>query len=422
MQNQAVAGGLLSLKSWTKQFPEIDTTSPNLTAKQVADHAQIQGTTVAIYTAAGIFGALFCIWSGDRFGRKMTIALGAIAAGIGAIIQCSSYSLAQLIVGRVIAGLGNGGIVAVRSHRVLPGHRKAIADTFQTVPNLQAETAPPEKRGAVVQYLSVFALAGLAVAAWIGLGLSFTDPDPVAWRFPMAMPLFFVLLILAGLTFAPESPRWLVSVGKVEDARETFSALYNLDPHDPKIEAEINEVQQSMVTAGDLGFKDAFKMGPNRLVHRLLIACGIQTFQQLTGVNCLAYYEKTIFSGLGLNAVDAGILSGAVFTFSALVSMVGVWTVDRFGRRPLLLISVLGNGICMAVIAGCSSQTNSKAAQAVATLFVFLFFFFFPVGFLGVTFLYAAEISPLSIRGPITALSTACVCMCRACSFIRRLR
>lgn len=256
----------------------------------------------------------------------------------------------------------------------------------------------------------MFALAGLAVAAWIGLGLSFTDPDPVAWRFPMAMPIFFVILILAGLTFAPESPRWLVAAGKPEEARETFSALYDMDPNADSINAEINEIQESIATAGDLGFRAAFKMGNNRLFHRLCIACGIQMFQQLTGVNCLAYYESTIFLGLGVTKVDAGILAASVFTFSALVSMVGVWTVDRFGRRPLLLISVLGNGICMAVIAGCSSQQQSKGALGVAVLFVFLFFFFLPVGFLGVTFLYAAEVSPLSIRGPITALSTACVC------------
>lgn len=74
---------------------------------------------MAIYTAAGIFGSLFCIWSGDKYGRKKTIAIGAVTAGIGAIIQASSYSLAQLIVGRVIAGLGNGGIVAVGDTSVI---------------------------------------------------------------------------------------------------------------------------------------------------------------------------------------------------------------------------------------------------------------------------------------------------------------
>ena len=84
--------------------------------------------------------------------------------------------------------------------------------------------------------------------------------------------------------------------------------------------------------------------------------------------------------------------------------------IDRFGRRPLLLISALGNGISMAVIAGCSSQRDSNVALGFAVLFVFIFFASFPIGFLGVTFCYAAEISPLNIRVPITAMSTGCVC------------
>lgn len=103
----------MALKSWTATFPQIDTT--NTSGQKEVENSRIQGTTVAIYTAAGLFGALFCIWSADKLGRKKTIVIGAITAAIGAIIQASSFGLAQLIVGRVISGLGNGGIIAVRS-------------------------------------------------------------------------------------------------------------------------------------------------------------------------------------------------------------------------------------------------------------------------------------------------------------------
>jgi hypothetical protein len=211
------------------------------------------------------------------------------------------------------------------------------------------------------------------------------------------------------MTFTPESPRWLVAVGREEQARETFSALYDLDPNAPEINKEVDEIQGS-TQISQQGFAGAFKMGDNRLFHRLCICCGIQMFQQITGVNCLAYYETTVFSSLGLNSVDARVLAASVFTFSSLISTVGVWTVDRFGRRPLLLISALGNGISMAVIAGCSSQRNSNVALGFAVLFVFIFFASFPIGFLGVTFCYAAEVAPLNLRVPITAMSTGCVC------------
>lgn len=280
---------------------------------------------------------------------------------------------------------------------------------FQTVPNLQAETTPPAKRGGVIQYLSVFALAGLAVASWVELGLYFTDPDSVSWRFPLALPIFFALLVIAGMLVTPESPRWLILSGRVDEGREIMSALYDEDAHSDAINKEIAEIQSAMQSGEKASFADCFKMGEKRVLHRTLICCGIQMFQQLTGVNCLAYFQATIFTGLGLSAVDSRILAASVFTFSSLVSMLGVFTVDRFGRRPLLLISALGNGISMLVIAVTSAYLGSTVAQGFGCLFVFLFFLFFPVGFLGVTFAYAAEVAPNSVRGPITAMSTATV-------------
>lgn len=95
-----------------------------------------------------------------------------------------------------------------------------------------------------------------------------------------------------------------------------------------------------------------------------------------------------------------------MFTWQTICSPIGVLTVDRFGRRKLMMVSSLGMGVCMAVVAGGSSQPSSMASVGVAAAFIFLFSLFFPTGFLGLTFLYAAEISPLSHRVPITAMST----------------
>lgn len=138
----------------------------------------------------------------------------------------------------------------------------------------------------MVQWLSVFALAGLAIATWVELGMSFTDPDSVAWRFPLALPIFFALLIIAGMFIAPESPRWLVSAGRVDEARRGLADLYDSEENAPEVNKEMNEIQEA-AGAGNLGFASAFKMGEKRYFHRLCLACGIQMFQQLTGVNCL---------------------------------------------------------------------------------------------------------------------------------------
>jgi MFS family permease len=118
-------------------------------------------------------------------------------------------------------------------------------------------------------------------------------------------------------------------------------------------------------------------------------------------------YVTTIFHDyLGLSSVQARILGASVFTFQTVCSPIGVLTVDRFGRRKLMMFAAAGMGTCMAIVAGTSSQPQNTAAVGAAGAFIFLFSLFFPTGFLGLTFLYASEISPLSARVPITSLST----------------
>lgn len=108
--NNGVAGGLLDLPSWLKFFPEIDTV--HTTGAKKRHNSQIQGTVVAVYTLGALFGALSCILIGDVLGRRRTIMLGALVTCIGSILQASSFSFPQLIVGRLITGIGFGAISA----------------------------------------------------------------------------------------------------------------------------------------------------------------------------------------------------------------------------------------------------------------------------------------------------------------------
>jgi MFS family permease len=100
--NNAVAGPLLDLPSWVATFPRIDTVSDSLTDAQITHNSRIQGTVVAMYTLGAFFGALSCIFVGDKLGRIRTIQLGAAVNVIGAILQSTSFSLGQLIVGRLV--------------------------------------------------------------------------------------------------------------------------------------------------------------------------------------------------------------------------------------------------------------------------------------------------------------------------------
>ncbi|CVL02606.1 related to sugar transporter [Fusarium mangiferae] len=361
--NNSIAGGFLSLPSWVETFPALDTVH---TKGATRDHnSTLQGTVVAMYTLGCLFGCLSCIWLGDKLGRKKTIIFGALVNTIGAALQASSYSLPQLIIGRLVSGYGFGHITA-------------------TAPNWQAECSGAAHRGAAVMLEGLFISFGLAIGGWTNLGMSFHHGS-VTFRFPMAL-----------------------SGGRVDRAREVLADLTNTEAGSVEVREAIREIERSLALAGEAKIKDIFTNGPLRLLHRMCLACAAQCFQQMSGINALAFYQAKIFEDyLGQTPRAAKIIAASVFTWQTICSPIGVLTVDRFGRRKLMMMSSLGMGVCMAVVAGGSSQSGNTASVGVAAAFIFLFSLFFPTVFLGLTFLYAAEISPLSHRVPITAMSTA---------------
>ena len=229
----------------------------------------------------------------------------------------------------------------------------------------------------------------------------------VTWRFPLALSILWSIIVLSTTPYMPESPRWLIKKGRIEEAREVLSALDDMLIDSAQVQADIAEIEEGLIITGKGLFRDIFRMGDERLFHRACLAVCGQMFQQMSGINALAFYQATIFEvGLGLSAQTARILSACVFTWQTFCSPIGVLTVDRFGRRKLMMFAAFGMGSCMAVIAGTSSQITNTSCVIVAAVFIFMFSLFFPTGFLGLTFLYASEIAPLSVRVPITAMST----------------
>ncbi|KAF8213796.1 putative MFS sugar transporter [Mycena galopus ATCC 62051] len=383
--NNGVAGGLLDLPAWVALFPQID--SVNTTGAQKAHNSRIQGTVVAVYTLGALFGALSCTLIGDKLGRKRTIMLGTVVTSIGSILQCSSFSFAQLVVGRLITGLGFGAISA-------------------TAPNWQTECSRAGHRGFVVMLEGLFISAGLAIQAWINFGLSFTTGS-VSWRFSLAFSCFFTVIVFCSVPLWPESPRWLVKAGRIEEARHVLAALDDVDINSPLIAQELREIEISLEETGKGTFRDIFRNGPGRFANRAFIAAACQCFQQMSGINVLGYYQTTIFrTFLGLDSTTARILTATVFMWQTLCAPIGAYTIEGVGRRKLMMIGAAGMGTCMALIAGCTSHPANHTAVHAAIAFIYLFSTFFVTGFLGLAFLYSSEIAPLSVRTSITALST----------------
>jgi sugar porter (SP) family MFS transporter len=348
---------------------------------------------VAIYTLGCLFGALGISQLGNRIGRRKSLMVAAAVATVGIVIQASSYSLGQLITGRIISGVGNGGVNAI-------------------VPVWVSECTKPKSRGKNVVVLGIFIAIGIASAGWVNFGLSFVSHSEVSWRLPLALPIIFTVMLMVCPMSFPESPRWLISKGKIEEAHQSLAELAGSEfANQETIEIEINVISSLVAVHSERGFKDFLKREPQRLFYRFCLAIAVNFCAQMTGANVISYYGTTIFKeSLGLPSEKAALLNAGVLTWKICAAASAFLTVDRLGRKPLFMAAGAGMSISMAGLAGTVWAINFRytfGASVAATFFLFLYMAFFPLGFLGANFLYSAEIAPQDLRIHLAAVGTA---------------
>lgn len=342
---------------------------------------------MSLYTVGCMIGALSCFQLGDKLGRLRTITIGATLVIIGSIILCSSFSLAQLLVGRVVMGLGFGAMSA-------------------TVPVWQSESSPSAHRGALVVLEGVAASVGLALSQWIDLGLYFAKGS-VSWRFPLAVPIIFAAIILAIIPVVPDSPRWLVKQGRVEEASQLMAILEDVDEDSTVVAEDIRKMEVSLAETGKGNFRSLLRNGEDRLLNRTVLAMFSAFSQQMNGIGVIGFYTEVIFSTfIGLSPIVSRILAACVYMWQILTCFVAFSTIDRLGRRKLMMFGTIGMGICFAIVAGTVSQPGNKACAIVAAVAVFMIAMFFGIGALGINYLYGTEVAPLAYRVPIYALTS----------------
>lgn len=384
--DQGDLAGLLTVPSFRKQFPQADT----IGFPESAHVANLQGLTVGIWNLGCFVSAILTIFLGDRIGRKKTMLMGLTFLAIGEIIQASSYSWSQFLVGRSIAGFGNGFNTA-------------------TVPAWQAECTKVHRRGTLLMVTAgTFIAAGLSFSYWMDFAFAWLEPSSAAWRIPIAIQLIFLLVAALLLLVMPESPRWLILTGRENEALKVLSALNDkpIDSHDVRM--EFLQIKDAVIEMSKGTFGSAFSMGDYRHVHRTCLAVLLQVFQQMTGINLITQFLALMFVQLYGYSGWVGRLLGAVvgtaFTMASVIPVVGI---DRFwGRRSLMMFSAGGMSICMAILSA-MLWLQSSSGNIVSTVFIFLYVSFFACGFQGIAWLLQVELVPLRIRGPANAMSTA---------------
>ncbi|KAF9884991.1 hypothetical protein FE257_000814 [Aspergillus nanangensis] len=387
--NQAGVGGLASVDSWTKTFPEIDTT--HTTGATKSHNSTIQGVVISTFTLGALVGALSCSFLGDIFGRRKSIFAGSLATLIGEVLCCSSYGLAQFIVGRIIIGIGIGILSA-------------------TVPVWQSECSSAQNRGKHVVLDGLFISAGYAITSWVNLGFYQIKTGSTPLRVPLAIPGAISLVPMAAIFFLPESPRWLVRMGRLTQARTTLSALHNVPIESDRVKGDIAAIQTSLEDSSHgVSILDIVRPNDEKLLYRFMLCILLQFFQQMSGGNLISVYAPIIFEeNLRMTSMMSRILAAATLTWKFLSCFVAFFCIDRFGRRVVFMISGSGMALCMVALAIATSfpHTN-KPASVASAFFIFLFNFFIPIGFLGANFLYCTEVAPLRLRLAMASISTA---------------
>ncbi|RKL40408.1 hypothetical protein BFJ70_g5637 [Fusarium oxysporum] len=186
----------------------------------------VLATVTAIYDIGCFVGAVITFTIGERLGRKKAIIIGTVIMSIGTVIKVTSYSLPQMIVGRVVLGIGNGINTA-------------------TTPIWQTETAQAKWRGKLVILEMAMNIAGFCLVNWINYGLSFVEGS-VAWRFPLAFQFVFIFVLFAIVPWLPESPRWLIAHGRTQEATDILACIEDKPTTSPIVTAQLHETQYSV--------------------------------------------------------------------------------------------------------------------------------------------------------------------------------
>lgn len=335
---------------------------------------------VSIVLAGAALGAASAGYLGGRFGRKRILVFNAILFGSFALITGMAFDLPSFLGARFFVGV-------------------AVGVSSMITPLYIAELSPPKIRGALVTLNGVAIVTGAAVAFY----LDYVFAGSGNWRAMFISAVLPSVILLLALLFLPESPRWLVARGQIEEAFTVLDKVEETEDARRHIE-ELKEVAR----ADNLTFRDLFT---ERLKMPLLIGLGLSVFQQITGINTIIYYTPTILHMAGFktysSAILASVLVGAV---QLVMTVVALFLLDRVGRKPVLLVGIAGMSISL-IHLGYLFGASSVSQTGVLTD-VLVYIACFAVGMAPVSWLLISEIYPTVIRSQAMGLASVTMWLC----------
>ncbi|KAH9815798.1 general substrate transporter [Melampsora americana] len=377
--------------SGTKEMPYWLETFGEKNAKGEYILSTANDSLVTSILSAGTFiGALLAYPFGDILGRRWGVIASCAIFCIGVALQTASTTIPVFAVGRVFAGLG-------------------VGLTSCLVPMYQSECAPKWIRGAVVAAYQWAITIGLLIAAVV-VNATKDRPDPSCYRIPIALQFIWAFILALGLYCLPESPKFLILKGREEEAKASLSRLLSLPADSEQVIREYDEVADSLEierTRGSGSYADCFRSGKGRYRLRTLSGMAVQALQQLTGINFIIYYGTSFFKNS--NIKNPFTITVIINVVNVVMTVPGIWAVDRVGRRSCLLFGAALMAICQFIvpILGITLPTSNLDAQRALIALVCIYIGGFASTWGPIAWVVTSEIYPLAIRAKAMSLSTA---------------
>ncbi|ETN38888.1 uncharacterized protein HMPREF1541_06929 [Cyphellophora europaea CBS 101466] len=342
-----------------------------------------KGAWLGFLNAVQSLGAFCCYpviaWSNNRFGRKKTVAVGYFWLVIGTALQTAAQNPTMFVLGRLCIG-------------------GASSFWSASVPLLMTETAYPTHRANLTALYNCGWYVGSLLAAWVTYGTRNYD-SYWAWRIPSVCQICIPVAALPGFLMAKESPRWLISKGRHEEAR-AFLIKYHGggDQVSPLADFEFNEISSAIELEdrikAETSYRQMFATKGNR--HRSFITITLGVFAQWNGVGIASYYLAPVLLTVGITSVtDQTMISGFLQVWNLILAVSAAFLVDRLGRRPLFLVSCFGMLACYVFISALSGSfaNTGNAATGIAVIpFLFLYYGFYDIAFTPLLVSYTCEI------------------------------
>jgi len=340
-----------------------------------------QGLINGLFGTGAAIGAMVAPKVFDAFGRKITMYSASVLFIIGAALQAGAVNMNMLTIPRLLSG-GGIGMLSMCS------------------PVYIAELAPEHRRGQLATLWQLAITTGIVLVSILNIWLAEWDEG---WRISYGGNIFFAFVLIGMLGIMPESPRFLVAKGRLDDAKEALRKVR----FDDQLDWEMENLNCEVAEERELGvatWKEVFSTD-NEMRYRVMLGIGLQSFQQLSGINAIMFYAPTILEEFfGSQGAIYGALALNIVNFFA--TFITIATVERFGRVILLFSG--GLVMCLALIPNAilASQEQTNTVGILVVVFCAVYVIGFAYSWGPIVWVVCAEMFPLRERGKATGLTT----------------